>query len=284
MNTDFSKIKCIAFDLDDTILNSNKTLSERTQTALTEASKKGIALVPVSGRSYTTFPQCIRELSGAPYAIASNGAAIYDHTTGVRVHEWLLESKDVRSVMRSVGNFFLEGQLTYEAFIDGIAYASADYIRQPTRFGVPASAVSYIQQTRHPSRYIIDFIFDNAAKLDSLDLILKEPGLFRMIQNTIRRATENVYITSSVPYRMEISNKNSGKAAGLRYVLDQLGITPEEALAFGDADNDAEMLRFAGIGVATKGASSDCLEAADFVTESGYNEDGAAEFLEKNLL
>ena len=78
--------------------------------------------------------------------------------------------------MRSVGNFFLEGQITYEAFVDGAAHAAADYVTSPTRFGVPKSAVSYIQQTRRPNRYIIDFIFENAGKMDSLDLILKEPA------------------------------------------------------------------------------------------------------------
>lgn len=137
MQTDFSKIKCIAFDLDDTVLNENKELSDRTRAALSKAAEAGIALVPVSGRSYDTFPACIRELPGVSYAVTSNGSAIYDGQTGKRVHSWLMKAKDVRAIMRSVGNFFLEGQITYEAFVDGTAYASADYIADPTRFGVP---------------------------------------------------------------------------------------------------------------------------------------------------
>lgn len=282
--TDFSKIKCIAFDLDDTMLNSDKTLSDRTTAALTAALEKGIAVIPVSGRSYATLPACIREITGISHAVTSNGAAIYNFKTDDRIHEWLLEPKDVRSIMRSVGNFFLEGQITYEAFVDGVAYASTDYVMQPTKFGVPANAVSYVRQTRHPNRFIIDFIFDNAKKMDSLDLILKDAGLYRMIENTIKRTTDNVYITSSVPYRMEISSKESGKASGLKYALDLLGISPEETLAFGDGDNDAEMIKTAGIGVAMKNATERCKENADFVTEYTNNEDGAADFIEKNIL
>lgn len=284
MQTDFSKIKCIALDLDYTMLNSDKILTDRTKSALAAAIDTGIAVIPVSGRSYATLPECVRKLKGISHAVTSNGAAIYDFKTGKRVHEWLLEPKDVRSIMRSVGNFFLEGQITYEAFVDGIAYASTDYVMQPTNFGVPASAVSYIQQTRHPNRFIIDFIFDNAKQMDSLDLILKDSGLYRMIENTIKRTTDNVYITSSVPYRMEISSIESGKTAGLKYVLDLLQISPEETLVFGDGDNDAEMIQFAAIGVAMKNASESCKENADFVTEYTNNEDGVADFIEKNIL
>ena len=283
MQTDFSKIKCIAFDLDDTVLNENKELSDRTRAALSKAAEAGIALVPVSGRSYDTFPACIRELPGVSYAVTSNGSAIYDGQTGKRVHRWLMKAKDVRAIMRSVGNFFLEGQITYEAFVDGTAYASADYIADPTRFGVPRSAVSYIRQTRRPDRYIIDFIFENAKKLDSLDLILKEPGMYRMIENSVKRGSENVYITSSVPYRMEISSKESGKASGLKYVLDQLGISPEEVIAFGDGDNDAQMLQFAGTGIAVQNATESCKESADVTLELTSAEDGVADYLEKYL-
>ena len=119
--------------------------------------------------------------------------------------------------------------------------------------------------------------------MDSLDLILKEPGMYRMIENTIRRNVENIYITSSVPYRMEISSAASGKASGLKYVLDQLGLTPEQTVAFGDGDNDAPMLRFAGTGIAVKNASQSCRESADMTLKLSNQEDGVADYLEKYL-
>ena len=125
---------------------------------------------------------------------------------GQKVHGWLMEAKDVRAIMRSVGNFFLEGQITYEAFVGRRSPCRGRLCGQPDPVRRTPVCVSYIQQTRRPNRYIIDFIFENAGKMDSLDLILKEPGMYRMIENTIRRNVENIYITSSVPYRMEISS------------------------------------------------------------------------------
>lgn len=284
MSSDFSKIKAVAFDLDSTILNDDKILSGRTQSTLTRIQEKGIALIPVSGRAYATFPACIREQNGVCYAVTSNGAAIYDIRTETRIHEELLRAADVRSIMRSVGNFFLEGQITYEAFVRGAAYASADYVQNPSRFGVPQDAVSYVRQTRKPDRYIIDFIFEHANNLDSLDLVLKDAGLYRMIENTIRRSVPDVHITSAVPYRIEISHANATKASGLSHVLDLLQISPEECLALGDGDNDAPMLSFVGTGVALQNATETCKSSAQYITEFDSANDGAAMFLEKYLL
>ena len=78
MQTNLSNIRCIAFDLDDTILTENKELSERTKAVLARAAEAGITLIPVSGRSWDTFPACVRELPGITYAVTSNGAAVYD--------------------------------------------------------------------------------------------------------------------------------------------------------------------------------------------------------------
>lgn len=282
--TDQTNIKCIAFDLDDTILTTQKTLSERTQAALKKALELGIAVVPVSGRPMTSFPECITEFPGLHHAVTSNGAAVYDMQTREKIHGCLMEAKDVRAIMKGVGNFFLEGQITYEAFVDGVAYASADYIANPTAFGISPNTVDYIQKTRRPERYIIDFIFEHASKMDSLGLILKDAGLYRMVENSVKRNAEQVYITSAIPNRLEISAKDSGKANGLRYVLEQLGVAPEETVAFGDASNDADMLKYAGTGVAVGNANVTCKESADIVMKETANEDAVAAYLEEHVL
>ncbi len=284
MKTDFSDIRCIAFDLDNTVLSAGAELSERTRAAFAAAQEKGIALLPVSGRAFSTLPDWIRETAGITYVVTSNGAVICDVQTGERVREWLLPAQTVRNAAKSIGSFFLEGQVSYEAFIDGIPYAAEDYVAHPTDYGIPQTAAAYIQQTRRPIRFIIDFVFENAKKMDSLDLILKDPGLYRMIENTIRNNAKEVYITSSLPYRMELSAPGSGKAPGMCAALELLSVSPEETLAFGDGDNDADMLAAAGYGVAVQNATDSCRESADEITDLPVGEDGVADFIEKNVL
>lgn len=274
------KIRCIALDLDHTTLRSDKTLSPATKAALEHALAAGITVLPVSGRAYSTFPESILEIKGLTYAITSNGAAIYDLRTGTRVHDWLLTARDVRSILQCMGYYFMEGNVTYEAFVDGIAYGAADYVNYPQKYGVPAPSVDYVRETRKSVDYIIDFIFQNAARLDSLDLILKNNYLYNMMRKQIERNAKDIYITSAAPYRMEISHKDSGKTAGLQYVLELLDLTPDSVLAFGDGDNDADMLTYAGTGVAVKNATAACLEHADFVCGSN-DDDGVAKVIEQ---
>ena len=84
---------------------------------------------------------------------------------------------------------------------------------------------------------------------------------------------KRVYVTSSVKQLLEISDCHAGKHSGLSYVLDCLGLQPEQSAAFGDADNDIDMIRFAGAGIAMENASESLKAQADFITKTN-DEDG----------
>ncbi|MCD8300329.1 MAG: HAD hydrolase family protein [Clostridiales bacterium] len=285
MSAEFSNIKCIAFDLDFTILNNTRELSPRTVDVLERARNAGIALLPVSGRPYASFPDCIHDLPGVDYAVTSNGAVVYDVHTDKRLYQRLLKAADVRAIMGGLGHFFMEGTVTYEAIVEGVAYAARDYVADPSPFcGGNPKAIEYIRETRSPVPYIIDFIYDHAAGLDAMDVIIKDTGMHHMIESTVRRKAKEVYITATVPVCMEISHEKCGKGNGLMAALEIMGIAPEETIAFGDGDNDAALLSAAGIGVAMANALPVCREAADYVTELTSDKDGVADFLEKYIL
>jgi Cof subfamily protein (haloacid dehalogenase superfamily) len=72
---------------------------------------------------------------------------------------------------------------------------------------------------------------------------------------------------------LDIIAKGGGKVTGIRRYLDLLGIAPEETIAFGDGENDIEMLRLAGIGVAMGNGEADVKNAADYVT-ADIDDDG----------
>ena len=72
---------------------------------------------------------------------------------------------------------------------------------------------------------------------------------------------------------LDIIAGGGGKMVGIKRYLDHVGIKPEEIIAFGDAENDLDMIRFAGIGVAMGNGKEEVKAAADFVT-ADIDDDG----------
>lgn len=80
-------------------------------------------------------------------------------------------------------------------------------------------------------------------------------------------------ITRWNQYGIDIGTKNLGKSAGIREMLKKLGLTKEEIIAFGDGENDMDMLKYAGIGVAMGNADEKVKAVSDYVTDS-VDDDG----------
>ena len=89
---------------------------------------------------------------------------------------------------------------------------------------------------------------------------------------------DDCVITRWHNYGIDLLAKGGGKMVGIQRYLDSIGVAPEEIIAFGDGLNDAEMLRFAGIGVAMGNAEDATKAAADFVT-ADIDDDGIAKAL-----
>ena len=95
-------------------------------------------------------------------------------------------------------------------------------------------------------------------------------------------------ITHSLPHFWESGSLRAGKSSALAHLAGSMGIGRSEVIAFGDGSGDAEMLRWAGVGVAMSGGHPEAIAAADRVVEGppgasvaellmGCLEDGAFE-------
>lgn len=269
-------IKCIALDMDGTVLNGRGELSRANQEILEEAANRGIEVVIASGRSLYSLPDAVVRISGIRYAITSNGAAVYDLKTGECLKKYYLTSKSVEEILS-----YTEGkQVVFEAFIEGKPYAQKEYIQDPVRFGATCRAVSYIQRTRIPVDDMRSFLKENKEVLESVDIVVREEAFKKEIWKMLEEQIEDVYITSSVPQLLEISYRDCGKEKAAAYLLEYLGLNREELAAFGDGDNDGALLEFAGIGVAMENATKECRKKADWVTFSN-EEDGVAAGIRK---
>lgn len=268
-------IRLIALDLDGTLLHTDKGLTDRTQTILTTYIKQGTHVVIASGRSYASLPQEVLSVPGIEYAITSNGVAICKKSTGEKLFHFPLKPACAQRLLQLIA----DTGAVFETFLDGVPYAVADYVHHPTRYGAAEHAIPYIQRTRKPVQDLVAFAQQHLNELDCIDLITANA---QQKQQLLALAQEipGIYITSSVPYLLEISDAAAGKGAAVQKLASYLDISPKDIAAFGNAENDVDMMQFAGIGVAVANSPDNVKAVADYVTLSN-DADGVAVFLEQ---
>ena len=271
-------IKCIALDLDRTTLNAQGKLSKANEEAIHKAVAKGIHVCIASGRAFDTLPQDVVSIPGIEYAITSNGAAVYRIQDKQCLRSYVLTEQSVKKILELTKDF----PVTYEGFIRGTAYAAKEYIEDPVKFGATEHAVAYVQSTRHLQDDIVSFLKQHDDELDSMDIVVKDEAQKQKVIEVLKAEVEDIYITSSISQLVEISYKDAGKRSGVKFITEYLGLNPKQVAAFGDADNDIDMLEYAGCGIAMENASNGLLAVADAVTLH-HDRDGVAYAL-KNIL
>ena len=270
-------LRLIALDLDGTTLNSQGKVSPYTKKILEKALSKGILVVIASGRALSAIPEDILNIRGLKYIITSNGSSIFELPDSRGIY-----ANDMKpGVVMSVLAIMQDTHFPFEVFIGGHAYTMQAYYDCPTDFGVPERMNHYVQTTRTPISDMPDFMMKHCNEIEGIDMIVPDMPKKQQLITALSQIS-NLYITSSESYYIEMASGSVSKASALHALAAQFHITPKQVMAFGDSDNDIELLSYAGCGVAMQNATSNLLKAASAVTRSN-NEDGVAFYLESFL-
>jgi Cof subfamily protein (haloacid dehalogenase superfamily) len=114
-------------------------------------------------------------------------------------------------------------------------------------------------------------------------VVVGEPHLMDALGVRMRaRFGEGLFIAKSLPFFLEFANPGVSKGAGLAFVAEREGFSAAETIAFGDGENDLELLEWAGYGVAVANADERLRALADFVCPS-VDEEGVAQVIEAFL-
>ena len=243
-------------------------LRPRTAAALRAAGAAGIDVVIATGRMYRSV-RPYAEVAGitAPL-VCYQGAAVVDPKTGT----WLLhEPIPLELAREAIGAVEDEG-FALNCYVDDDLYVAAitDHARSYADFqSIPLHEVGDLLGwiERPPTKLVV---VDDPDRLDALRPRLEE------------RFGGRLYIAKSLPYFLELASPTISKGSGLAFVSEHLGFTAERTVAFGDGENDLELLDWAGFGIAVENANEGLKARADWVCPSA-EEEGVAQVIEALL-
>ena len=266
------KYRLIAMDLDGTLNNDEKQITEITKNALMAAQQKGIRLALASARP---SPGLYRERDvlhlqdHEGILMSYNGGRIVDAATGKVLFETSMPLDETKAVLR-----FLENLPVTPILDDGVQF----YVTDRNAYMVEYECWNN-QMVCSEVENLADFISFAPVKI----LMSVQPEILKDVQAQIAAfLPEDLTVVQTAAFYLEVIPKVINKGQGIRDICRTLGISPEEVIAFGDAANDIPMLQAAGVGVAMGNAADAVKAAADRITRTN-NEDGIAAALAELL-
>jgi hypothetical protein len=128
----------------------------------------------------------------------------------------------------------------------------------------------------HPVGDLLGWLSEAPTKL----VLVGDPEALDAVEARAKAAFERrLYISKSLPYFLEFAADGVTKGAGLDFLAGHMGFTREETVAFGDGENDVELVEWAGYGIAVENAHERVKAVADWICPSAEDE-GVAQVLE----
>ena len=244
--------KLIAVDVDGTLTNSRKEITPRTRYALLEAQKQGKRVVIASGRQPMGVYPIARDLmldryNG--YILSYNGGKIISCATDETVATKLFPREYLADIVSVLNDY----NVTINTFDDKKIFSNSK-----------VNDYTYIEQEVTHAEMIVcaDFVAEVKFPFNKL-LLAGEPLELDACQELLRNGVS--------------------KGSMLPVLLDKLGVSREELIAFGDNYNDMTMIGYAGMGVAMGNAEPEVKKIANYVCETN-DEDGVAKTIEQMIL
>ena len=270
-------IKIISLDLDGTLLDSQKRLSEANRTALEEAAAKGVHIVPTTGRFFGMMPQAVRDLPFVRYAITINGAQVYDRETDTAIVREEIPLDMALDIITLLDGY----DVIYDCYRSNWGWMTESLQAKAEDYATDAHYLKMVREFRKPVPDLKEYLKSTAAEGDVQKVMLfarNTPGsesVTKAITEAVSERFPSIKTTSSTWNNLELNIATAHKGNSLKRFAEHLGYTLDNCMALGDGTNDLSMIEAAGLGVAMSNAHPLVLAAANHVTASN-DEDGVA--------
>lgn len=270
MNSEnWPEVKLVVLDLDGTLLNSQHVVTPRTEAAIKAAIAQGVQVIIATGKTYQSARHLIEQLGLTLPGVFIQGLVLQNADGSVRSSITI----DTDTLLKAI-------EYTEGAGIPGAAYGGTRVLCRE-----PHPMLDILQSHHEPHAEFVGPLVDAVrdVPIHKLFLVGTPESLSEARRELAARLGDSATLVTPMPTMLEVLPPGASKGAGLKRLIDDLGIEPQNVMAIGDGENDIEMLRLAGIGVAMGNAMPAVFEAADVVV-ANHDEDGIAEAIERFVL
>jgi Cof subfamily protein (haloacid dehalogenase superfamily) len=259
------EVELVACDLDGTLLAPDLVIRERTAAAISAARAVGIRFAIVTGRMYQSAVRYARAVGLDEPIVCYQGAAVVDPSTGEFLRHEPIPVELAREAIAAVQ----EAGHGLNVYVDDELYV-ADVTPEAERYA------RFQHLELHPVGDLLAWLERPPTKLVS---VAEPDEIDALKERMVARFGERLHVSKSLPIFLELSRQGATKGSGLAFLARLLEIGQERVVAFGDAENDLELLQWAGYGICVANGDPSVLGVADHVCPRA-DEEGVAQVLE----
>ena len=272
----------LCFDLDGTLLRSDKTVSDYSLRILKKISECGTVLVPVTGRHLGGIRDSVVQ-QGISYAICFIGAGLYDVKKRKPIREeWIPEK-----IITELNSVFPELDVMADIFTFEYAYSDERNMNVLNDVDASGAVKDYIRKSRIIVPDVQEFCLREKPSVQKITVNFRKiNGIYKNREKlrSILSSYSCLEFVTGGANNIEITVKSATKGKCITYLSEITGIPLSETAAIGDTENDISILKIVGINIAMKNADTEVKNICRFITDYDNNNDGAAKFFENNFL
>jgi Cof subfamily protein (haloacid dehalogenase superfamily) len=267
------KCKLLVLDVDGTLLNGEKTMTQGTRTALLKVQQLGIRIALASGRPLYGLWPLARNLEldkFGGFIMAYNGGQIVDAKTGESVLDRRIEAQVLPQLHKAAHKYGCSLFIYREDTLVTDAPEDAHIVAEAALNGMQLLKVDNFTA------------FKDYAPHECV-ITGSEKALGELSERWTKRLAGTVDVFLSETFFLEFVPPSVNKGDSLAFLKTLLGLEREEIMTIGDGVCDIPMLQLAGVGVAMANAADSVKRCADFVTSSNEDE-GVAVAIEQHIM
>lgn len=272
--------KVVLCDMDGTLLNSKSKITEKTAAAIKEAIERGVKVLVATGK---TRPAVITACQSV--GLVGEMGVVSESSPGVFVQGLMVYGRDgtvVHSQLLSKDVCIKAFQYSLERKLPLLGFSGDQIV---TLFDHPLieNLHTFYMEPKAEVAPSLEYLIENfqIQKLLFADTAEQVSKVIRPYWS--KEVGDIARCVQAQDDMLEIIPVDCSKGKGVALLLENLGIHPDDVMAIGDGENDIEMLKLVGWGVAMGNSAPQTLAVADALVASN-NEDGVVEALERFVL